>query len=43
MDQAEERAKDVQNDPMADQSGEIKAILEHIRNEKADFLPSSSG
>ena len=35
MDQADERAKESDNDRMADKSGEIKAILEHIRNEKA--------
>ena len=37
MDQAEERAKDAENDLMADKSGEIRAILEHIRKEQ---LPS---
>ncbi len=31
----EERAKQADNDLMADKSGEIKAILEHIRQEKA--------
>jgi len=36
MDQAEERAKRADSDLMADKSGEIKAILEHIRQENAD-------
>ena len=34
MERAEERARQNQNDVMRDQSGEIRAILEHIRQEK---------
>jgi vacuolar-type H+-ATPase subunit H len=33
MERAEERAKQNQDDVMRDQSGEIKAILEHIRQD----------
>ncbi len=43
MDEAQRRADEANNDLMADRSGEIKAILEHIRGEKADSLPPSSG
>ena len=32
MERAEERARHNENDVMRDQSGEIKAILEHIRS-----------
>jgi len=42
----EERAKHADDDLMADKSGEIKAILEHIRNEKtgtADSGPDNIG
>ena len=39
MDEAQRRAQEADNDLMADRSGEIKAILEHIKNEKAGSLP----
>ena len=42
MERAEERAKQNQDDVMRDQSGEIKAILEHIRQETLSSSDSQS-
>ena len=39
MERAEERAKQNQDDVMRDQSGEIKAILEHIRQDQSSPPP----
>jgi transposase-like protein len=39
MERAEERAKQNPDDVMRDQSGEIKAILEHIRQDHSAPLP----
>jgi transposase-like protein len=39
MERAEERAKQNQDDVMRDQSGEIKAILEHIRKDHSSPPP----
>lgn len=43
MDEAQRRAEQADSDLMADRSGEIRAILEHIKNEQGGSLPQSSG